>query len=234
MHITMSPSCLPPSRPDPVGLTGYLFELFSLFFWLWCRQSPKLATSTFALSSQPTHLPLRKKRNSRMVKITGVWNLVSFNVYLNGTIVRQPNGPHPLGKAIILPGYISFHITTPEAAVPLPNETRWRDGTDHDIAEIARPHVSYCGRWTAAYLGEQLQLTTTVDVSLDPSWIPRPQRRNASFVEENGKSYMLLMPVDSVAANNSGEIGVLKWEREVIKGQHKVGTGSISAAELFI
>jgi len=136
-----------------------------------------------------------------MVNITGVWNLVSFNVYLNGTSVRQPNGPNPLGKAIIMPDYISFHITTPEAAVPLPNGAQWRDGADHDIAEIARPHVSYCGRWTAAYLGEQLQLTTTVDVSLDPSWTPRPQRRNVSFVEENGKPYMLLIPVDSVAVS---------------------------------
>ncbi|EJT82402.1 hypothetical protein GGTG_02375 [Gaeumannomyces tritici R3-111a-1] len=150
-----------------------------------------------------------------MVNITGIWNLVSFNIYVNGTSVRQPNGPNPLGKAVIMPQYISFHITTPESAVPLPNETRWRNGADHDIAEIARPFVSYCGRWTAAYLGEQLQLTTAIDVSLDPSWKQRPQRRNVSFVEENGRTYMLLMPVSSLAPTNPGEVSVLKWEKEI-------------------
>jgi hypothetical protein len=134
-----------------------------------------------------------------MVSIAGVWALVSFDFFINGTSVLQPNGPHPLGRIAIMPeGYISVQITTPEAAVPIPNGVKWGDATDAEIGPIARPYVSYSGRYNTSYDGEQLVLTTTVDVALDPSWMTRPQRRNVSFVEENGKQYMLLKPVGTI------------------------------------
>jgi hypothetical protein len=134
-----------------------------------------------------------------MVVLAGVWNLVSFNYLLNGTTVLQPNGPHPLGKIAIMPeGYLSVQITTPEAAVPIPNGVKWGDATDEEIAVIARPYVSYSGRYQTSYVGEQLLLTTTVDVALDPSWMTRPQRRNVTFVNEDGKDYMLLKPVGTI------------------------------------
>lgn len=136
-----------------------------------------------------------------MVILAGVWNLVSFNYLLNGTSVLQPNGPHPLGKiAILQEGYISVQITTPETAVPIPNGVKWGDATDEEIAAIARPYVSYGGRYTTSEVGpeKQLVLTTKVDVALDPSWMTRPQRRNVSFVVEDGKQYMLLKPVGTI------------------------------------
>lgn len=133
-----------------------------------------------------------------MPSVAGVWNLVSFHYLLNGTSILQPNGPHPLGKITIMPqGYLSVQITTPEAAVPLPNGTRWGDATAEQIAAIARPFVSYAGRYRTEYVGEeqQLVLVTSVDVSLDPSWTLTPQRRNVSFVEEDGRGFMELRPV---------------------------------------
>jgi len=135
-----------------------------------------------------------------MVALAGVWNLVSFNYFLlNGTSILQPNGPHPLGKITIMPeGYLSVQITTPEAAVPIPNGVKWGDATDAEIAAIARPYVSYSGRYNTSYEGEQLVLVTTVDVALDPSWMTRPQRRNVTFEQEEGKQYMLLKPVGTI------------------------------------
>lgn len=134
-----------------------------------------------------------------MVQLAGVWNLVSFNYLLNGISVLQPNGPHPLGKIAIMPeGYVSVQITTPEAAVPIPGGVKWGDGSAEALALIARPYVSYAGRYKTSYVGEQLVLTTTVDVALDPSWMLRPQRRNVTFVTENGKQYMLLKPVGTI------------------------------------
>ncbi|OIW22758.1 hypothetical protein CONLIGDRAFT_694585 [Coniochaeta ligniaria NRRL 30616] len=156
-----------------------------------------------------------------MAVLAGVWNLVSFNYFLNGTSVLQPNGPHPLGKIAIMPeGYVSVQITTPEAAVPIPNGVKWGDATDEEIAAIARPYVSYSGRYQTSYEGEQLVLTTTVDVALDPSWMTRPQRRNVTFVHEDGKQYMLLKPVGTIPmtlpGNVTGDVvSVLKWEKEI-------------------
>ncbi len=131
-----------------------------------------------------------------MVNIAGVWNLVSFNYLLNGTSVLQPNGPHPLGKITIMAeGYLSVQITTPEAAVPIPGGVRWGDASDAEIAAIARPYVAYSGKYVTSYVGDQLVLTTTVDVSLNPAWMTLPQRRNATLFNKNGKDYMILRPV---------------------------------------
>ena len=131
-----------------------------------------------------------------MVNIAGVWNLVSFNFLVNGTSILQPNGPHPLGKIAIMPeGYLSVQITTPEAAVPIPGGVKWGDASDAEIAAIARPYVAYSGKYVTSYVGDQLVLTTTVDVALDPSWMTRPQRRNATLFRENGADYMSLRPV---------------------------------------
>jgi len=134
-----------------------------------------------------------------MVNIAGVWNLISFNYFLNGTSVLQPNGPHPLGKITIMPeGYLSVQITTPEAAVPIPGGVKWGDASDAEIAAIARPYVAYSGRYVTSYIGSQLVLTTTVDVALDPLWMTRPQRRNATLFHENGTDYMILRPVGTI------------------------------------
>jgi hypothetical protein len=179
-----------------------------------------------------------------MVLLSGVWNLISFDYLINGTSILQPNGPHPLGKIAIMPeGYLSVQITTPEAAVPIPNDVKWGDATDEAIAAIARPYVSYCGSYNTSYVGEQLVITTSVDVALDPSWMTRPQVRNVTFVEENGKQYMILNPVGTIPmtlpvsssfqhypvsltycftnskfpkGNITGDVlSVLKWEKEI-------------------
>jgi Lipocalin-like domain len=134
-----------------------------------------------------------------MVKLAGVWTLISFDLMLNNTSFMQPNGPDPLGKLVITSeGYLSVLITTPETAIPLPNGTKWTDGTDAELAALARPMVTYCGKYNTSYVGQQLVLTTHVDVSLNPAMIGTPQPRNVSFVEENGKNYMLLKPQGTV------------------------------------
>lgn len=61
-------------------------------------------------------------------------------------------------------GYLSVQTTTPEAAMPIPGAVKWGDVSDAEIAAIARPYVAY-----SASFGDQLVLTTTVDVALDPS-----------------------------------------------------------------
>ncbi|KAK4032941.1 Lipocalin-like domain-containing protein [Parachaetomium inaequale] len=156
-----------------------------------------------------------------MVNIAGVWNLISFNYLLNGTSILQPNGPHPLGKITIMPeGYLSVQITTPEAAVPIPGGVKWGDASDAEIAAIARPYVAYSGKYVTSYVGDQLVLTTTVDVALDPSWMTRPQRRNATLFKENGTDYMILRPVGTIPmtlpGNITGDIvSELIWEKEI-------------------
>lgn len=134
-----------------------------------------------------------------MVVLAGVWNLLSFDYFINGTSVLQPNGPHPLGKIAIMPeGYLSVQITTPEAAVPIPGDVKWGDATDEQIAAIARPYVSYSGSYTTSYEGDQLVLLTDVDVALDPAWMTRPQRRNVTLSVEDGKEYMVINPVGTI------------------------------------
>jgi len=134
-----------------------------------------------------------------MVKIPGLWSLVSFDLMLNGTSILQPNGPDPLGKLVATEdGYLSVLITTPETAIPLPNGTKWSDGTDAELAALARPMVTYCGKYTTGYEGDQLVLTTHVDVALNPGMIGVPQPRNVSFVTENGTTYTLLKPQGTI------------------------------------
>jgi hypothetical protein len=130
-----------------------------------------------------------------MVNISGVWSLLSFDLMVNNTSIMQPNGPNPLGKLTITPeGYLSVLITTSETLIPLANGTKWKDGTDAELAALARPMVAYCGTYNTSYDGAQLVMMTEVDVALDPAMIERVQRRNVSFVEENGKEYMFLKP----------------------------------------
>jgi hypothetical protein len=137
-----------------------------------------------------------------MVRLSGVWSLVSFNVMANNISVLQPNGPNPLGKlSITADGYLSVLITTPEKAIPLPEGVKWSNASDSAIADIARPMVAYCGKVNTSYVGEQLVLTTQVDVALNPVWIGTAQSRNVSFVNENGRPYMLLIPQSTVLLN---------------------------------
>ena len=153
------------------------------------------------------------------MKLPGVWNLVSFDLMLNGTSIMQPNGPNPLGKLVITAeGYLNALITAPETAIPLPDGTKWKDGSDAQLAAIARPVVAYCGNYNTSYDGEQLVMMTMVDVALDPSVIGKVQRRHVSFVEEDGKEYMIIrpqgtqrstLPVSQMSCNNSWAVADL-------------------------
>jgi hypothetical protein len=132
-----------------------------------------------------------------MVKISGVWNLISQDyIYLpNNTSILQPFGPNPSGKLTMTnDGYISVVISNPDVA-RLPNGTTWSNTTDAQAATIAKAVVAYCGEFNTFHEGDQLVLTTVVDVSLNPEWVGTTQRRNVSFVEEDGENYMVLKPV---------------------------------------
>lgn len=132
-----------------------------------------------------------------MVKFPGLWSLVSFKLFLsNGTLLDEPNGPHPLGRLVATTsGYISILITTPEAAV-LPENVGWGNATDAQIAAIAKPMVTYCGTYNLIKLEDgQLAVTTVVDIALNPAHIGTVQKRNVTFVEEpGGKQFMELRP----------------------------------------
>jgi hypothetical protein len=129
-----------------------------------------------------------------MVKLPGLWNLLASDLLFNNTLVRQTHGPNPLGKILITTGgYMSVLITTPNLT-PLPKGTAWQDGADADVATIAREVTTYCGKYKTSSVGQQLLLTIDVDVAMDPAWIGKPQTRNVSLVEENGRDYMILTP----------------------------------------
>lgn len=82
--------------------------------------------------------------------------------------------------------------------MPIPGAVKWGDASDAEIAAIARPYVAYSGKYVTSYVGDQLLLTTTVDVALDPLWMTCPQRRNATLFNENGLDYMILRPVGTI------------------------------------
>jgi hypothetical protein len=132
-----------------------------------------------------------------MVKLSGVWNLLSQDyIYIpNNTVIMQPSGPNPSGKLTLTnEGYISVIISNPDVA-RLPNGTGWVNATESQVSTVARAVVAYCGEAKTFYEGEQLVLTTLVDIALNPDWVGTTQTRNVSFIEEEGKEYMILRPV---------------------------------------
>jgi hypothetical protein len=79
--------------------------------------------------------------------------------------------------------------------VALPEGVRWAKATDEVIGPIARPFVTYCGRYETGYEGDQLVLSTDVDIALDVWYMERIQKRSVTFeYGDDGKELMVLTP----------------------------------------
>jgi hypothetical protein len=129
--------------------------------------------------------------------VTGVWKLLSFEALLADapeTVIAQPLGPSPVGRLHLSPlKYMSVMLTSPEGMKPLQSKT-WGQATDEEVLRIARPMISYCGPYTVFRSGEELQLSTQVELAMDSNWIGGEQVRKVEIFEEGETPRLTLTP----------------------------------------
>lgn len=138
--------------------------------------------------------------SSILSKVEGVWELLSFDLCKEGesTPIAQPLGLTPLGRIMFFPsGYMSCTLTNPEAAKTF-KSALWAMAPDDEIANTARSLTTYCGNYTVYVEDGEIMLATTVDISLDPTWMGSVQTRKVSLSEKQGQNYMTLKPVQTL------------------------------------
>jgi hypothetical protein len=162
-----------------------------------------LSQITFRVLATPTAVPqtsatISLRDDDAKVSVLGTWSLVSLNLVTNATlgskVIAQPDGPTPLGRININPdGFLSVLLTNPSLAIPLP--VAWQQGNDSAVANVARAMTAYCGPYTISTdLFGNTQLTTNVEVALDPSMIGVPQVRNVTLTGKAGNETLVLTP----------------------------------------
>jgi len=137
----------------------------------------------------------------QLSNLNGAWRLISFELERQDTGQRRPalDGGHK-GRLVILAGSLIIVVITPnERQVPKTVEER---------AAAYESMTAYTGRFTVQ--GDQL--TTTVDISWNESWLQIPQVRTIEF-----KGERLELRTDwQTRPTQPGVVGrgVLLWERE--------------------
>lgn len=132
-------------------------------------------------------------------KIAGGWKCIAFEMY-DGSgpekkLISKPHGDHPLGRVIISRnGYLSAHIARDDRMGPLPSGKPWQLGEDKEVAHVARGLSMYCGYIELFKDDQGLYWQTTVEVCSDPNRKGGLEVRRIEFVEEGGKTYMVLQP----------------------------------------
>ncbi|KUJ16567.1 uncharacterized protein LY89DRAFT_719259 [Mollisia scopiformis] len=128
-----------------------------------------------------------------MKQLIGVWKLLFITQPNN-----EPADTNLTGRIIFNDqGYMNALIRS-GAAVPLPDSVDWDTATDAQIAAITRRIVAYSGQYEVRNESGQLFTHTTLDVSLDPSWMEEVQVRHAAFSNgTDGKSVLTLIPVEN-------------------------------------
>jgi hypothetical protein len=92
-------------------------------------------------------------------------------------------------------GYMSVLGTVPERTKRITSEVPWVVAADEDVAFIARYAMMYWGAFRIFEEDGGLRLATDVHVSLDPGWMGTEQVRSVVLKEEDGKTIMVLRPV---------------------------------------
>ncbi|KAK5123976.1 hypothetical protein LTR85_002173 [Meristemomyces frigidus] len=155
-------------------------------------------------------------------KLAGGWKCISFEVF-NGTgpdkkLVAKPHGDKPMGRVIISRnGWLSALMARPERmAQPLPSGKTWQEGSDEEVAHVARGLSMYCGYLELFQDDDDggLFWQTTVEISSDPNRKGGLEVTRVEYIEEGGKAYMILQPKnDMVMEDGTKTRGVLKWEK---------------------
>ncbi|KAK5137656.1 hypothetical protein LTR08_007951 [Meristemomyces frigidus] len=153
-------------------------------------------------------------------KLAGGWKCISFEVF-NGSgpekkLVSKPHGEHPLGRVLISKnGWLSAHMAKPDRmAQPLPSGSTWQEGSDEEVAHVARGLSMYCGRLELFEDDSGMYWQTRVEVCSDPNRMGGLEVRRVEYLEEGGKTFMVLQPKnDMVMEDGTRTRGVLKWEK---------------------
>jgi len=138
---------------------------------------------------------------NQLSSLNGAWRLISFDLERQDTGHRRPAlAEGHKGRLVILAGSLIIVVITPNGReVPKSVEER---------AAAYDSMTAYTGR----FIVQGSQLTTTVDISWDESWLSLPQVRTIEF-----KGERLELRTDWQTRPAQPEVvgrGVLLWERE--------------------
>jgi hypothetical protein len=134
--------------------------------------------------------------------VIGTWNLLSLKFCLGedgSRPVGEPAGPKPLGRITFTSqGYMNALITDPRIAHPI--DTPWVASDKEVQLKIAMALSAYCGHYTVSHKKNgDMQVSTRVEISLDPNWIGSKQVRNVKLgdLTKDGKQTLVLTPTES-------------------------------------
>jgi hypothetical protein len=139
-------------------------------------------------------------------RLLGSWDLVSYQLELDGGQTVHPLGEHAVGLIIYTPQHrMSVNIMRPgRASWASPNPAA---GTRSETAEAGVGYLAYAGSFI---VDESASIVEHhVDVSLFPNWIGDVQRR---FIDLTGNELLLVSPVITDAAGTSVTPRV-RWRR---------------------
>lgn len=138
-------------------------------------------------------------------QLAGGWKCVSYGVYdgegPNAKLLSKPHGDNPLGRSYLSRnGYLAAHLAEPERIKQFSknSDIPWAKRSDAEIANVARGLSMYCGYMELSEDDKGLLWRTKVEVASDPTRVGGYQTRRVQHVEENGKSFKILRPVDPI------------------------------------
>lgn len=140
--------------------------------------------------------------NNLAEKITGAWNLVSFQMVNNNGYICHPLGESAKGFLCYLPdGYVSVHIMQRDRQEVI--DCNRFAGADFKYNELG--YLAYCGRY---HIDANKQVIThEVDISLYPEWIGGQQIR------------LITLRENQLELSSTGAVGPeniqfsLRWQR---------------------
>ena len=83
-------------------------------------------------------------------------------------------------------------------AKPLPSGKPWQEGSDHEVANVARGLSMYCGHLELFEDEDGLFWQTKVEVYSDPNRMGGLEVRRVEYLEEDGRAFMVLQPKDEM------------------------------------
>jgi Lipocalin-like domain len=140
-------------------------------------------------------------------QLLGTGRLISYvEVPADGSAKRYPMGPHPDGIILYTSdGYMSLQVMNADGREVASSD--WAVGTDGELAEYARSHFTYFGRFEVDEAGRIVR--HSADVSLLPAWVGATQVR-AAKIEGDRPHLSTISPISSAGAR---VIAKLVWER---------------------
>lgn len=136
--------------------------------------------------------------NESTAHLPGTWKLLSCSLRVVSddgieTFRVGPFGKDPQGRITMTSeGYFSVLSTSAEATTK-GNISKWSLARDEDIANVARQMVTYCGPYRTYQDGDNLILSISVEVALDPNIIGTAMERICSIrTTEDSKVQMTL------------------------------------------